>query len=44
MGTVGVDGAIKCFEIIRCYSIIHDLIISSNVRFCPTGSSCSNDS
>ena len=33
MGTVGVDEAIKCIEIIRCYSIIHDLIISSNVTF-----------
>ena len=42
MGTVGVDETIKCIEIIRCYSIIHDLIISSNVRFCPTGPSCSN--
>ena len=29
-GTVGVDEAMKCIEIIRCYSIIHDLIISSN--------------
>ena len=36
MGTVGVDEEIKCTEIM-CYSIIHDLIISSNVRFCPTG-------
>ena len=43
MGTVGVDEAIKCIEIIRCYSIINDLIISS-VRFCPTGPSCSNAS
>ena len=41
VGTVGVDEAIKCIDI-RCYSIIHDLIISSNVRFCPTGPSCSN--
>ena len=34
MGTVGVDKVIKCHKVIKC---IHDVIISSNVRFCPTG-------
>ena len=36
MGTVGVDEAVKCIDK-RCYSIIHDLIISSNVRFALQG-------